>query len=97
MSEREPVPLLLKQPGAPEQPAPRPADVWVRFRFQRWRLPRDYPPDISPGTLFKQLLKLAGRRFGFGALEVREELPGQALAPVPHPAAQGEAPRPAAG
>lgn len=48
----------------------KPDDVWLRLRFEPWRLPRDYPPGIDPMRLLARALKTIGRRYGWGNKEM---------------------------
>jgi hypothetical protein len=89
--QREPVPLLPRQPGEPErQPERLPDGAGLVVQLTLKALPGEAPADVR----LRRLIKAALRAYGFKLLRC-EDLPGQAQAPVPLSTAQEEPSPPA--
>jgi hypothetical protein len=68
--------------------------LWIRVKFKRHRLPRDYPPGIDPYVLLRHALKSIGRWHGYEVQEIRDVIED---GPTVAPAAPGGPPRPPDG
>ncbi len=57
--------------------------LWIRLKFKRHRLPRDYPPGICPHGLLRRALKTIGRWYGYEVQEIRDAVgDGPTVAPT---------------
>lgn len=73
-----------------------PSDLWLRLRFQRHRLPREYPVSIPPEILLRQVLKRLGRDAGYCVMELFAASERAPACSGPQPTPQGD-PEPAEG